>query len=61
MENMPISQKRGFFQVETSQYKESCLPHPKQILQLVNKHLASIASEKNEKFLKILRVRDMCK
>ena len=57
MESMPLSYKRGFFLVETSEYKESCLPHPKKILQLVNKHLAFIANEKNEEFLKILRVR----
>ena len=56
MMSMPLSHKRGFLLVETSEYKELCLPHPKKILQLVNKHLAFIANEKNEEFLKILRV-----
>eukprot|EP00111_Clytia_hemisphaerica_P023717 TCONS_00069885-protein len=50
MESMPLSNRRGLFTVESFQYKEHCLPYPKSILQLVNKHLASIANEKNEAF-----------
>jgi len=56
MESMPLSQRRGLFLVETYEYKQSCLPHPKNIIDLVNTHLARIATEKNEAFLKILRV-----
>ena len=56
MESMPLSTRRGLFTVESFQYKEHCLPYPRSILQLVNKHLASIANEKNEAFLKIIRV-----
>ena len=56
MESMPLSQRRGMFLVETLEYKQSCLPHPKRIIELVNTHLARIATEKNEAFLKIIRV-----
>lgn len=53
---MQVQQRVTLFSVETTRFRNSCLPKPTTVITDVNCHLPKQANERNENLLKTIKV-----
>lgn len=57
MTDMRQKKRLGLIEVLSGGFRDSCLPHPREVLSVVNSKLPVVALKRNEDLLSIIKVR----